>query len=209
MAASSRKIDHVGAPLDLTVEALERVDRVQLGAVGRRETHVGQHVGLALVHQDSELGQGRSELVGDLAPLELGRLGVVLDEGGGDEGGDHPPTTSAGVGQRAPGEMHPAALPRGAQNLGGGLDALMGVGVWERGSQGLSPCRPRRVSWRRKAVQKVSTSEGPMSIGRRPIPGRDVGAADRPSTSRRPSLLTPTATMTAAEPTRPAWRTFT
>ena len=30
-----------------------------------------------------------------------------------------------------------------------------------------------------------------------------------PSTSRRPSLLTPTAMMTATETIRPAWRTFT
>ncbi len=30
-----------------------------------------------------------------------------------------------------------------------------------------------------------------------------------PSTSRRPSVLTPTATMTATEMIRPAWRTFT
>jgi len=30
-----------------------------------------------------------------------------------------------------------------------------------------------------------------------------------PSTSRRPSVFTPTATMTATETMRPAWRTFT
>ena len=46
------------------VQALERIDRVQLGAVGGGEGHVGQHVGLALVHEGGELGQRRSELVG-------------------------------------------------------------------------------------------------------------------------------------------------
>src|SRR4051812_31547478 len=38
----------------------------------------------------------------------------------------------------------------------------------------LTPLRPRRASLRRKAVQKVSASDGPMSM---------------PRTSRRPSLL--------------------
>ena len=45
----------------------------------------------------------------------------------------------------------------------------------------LTPRRPRRESFRRKAVQKVSASDGPISISR---------------TSRRPSLLTPTMTVT-------------
>jgi hypothetical protein len=58
----------------------------------------------------------------------------------------------------------------------------------------LTPRRPRRASLRRNAVQNVSASEGPMSI---------------PSISRRPSLLTPTATITATDTMRPFWRTFT
>jgi len=47
---------------------------------------------------------------------------------------------------------------------------------------------------RGKAVQKGSASDGPMSM---------------PSTSRRPSVLTPTATITATETMRPFCRTFT
>ena len=47
-----------------------------------REGHVGQHVGLGLVHECGELGQLGAELVGDPAPLRLGGLGVVLGEGG-------------------------------------------------------------------------------------------------------------------------------
>ncbi len=58
----------------------------------------------------------------------------------------------------------------------------------------LTPRRPRRASFRRKSVQKVSASEGPTSM---------------PSTSLRPSLFTPTATITATETIRPSWRTFT
>ncbi len=48
---------------------------------------------------------------------------------------------------------------------------------------------PRRI-----AVKNVSAPDGPISM---------------PSTSRRPSLLTPTAMITATETMRPFWRTFT
>jgi hypothetical protein len=88
--------DHVGPALDLAVQALEWVDRMQLGPVGCREAHIGQHVGLAVVHQRGELGQRRSELVGDLAPLQPGGVGVILGEGRGDEGGHDPPPVLAG-----------------------------------------------------------------------------------------------------------------
>ncbi len=57
----------------------------------------------------------------------------------------------------------------------------------------LTPRRPRRVSLRRNSIQKVAASETPMSM---------------PSTSRRPSLLTPTAMITATETMRPFWRTL-
>ena len=52
---------------------------------------------------------------------------------------------------------------------------------WASEITSFTPRRPRRASLRRKAVQKVSASEGPTSM---------------PSTSRRPSVLTPTATIT-------------
>ena len=65
---------------------------------------------------------------------------------------------------------------------------------WASEITSLTPRRPRCRSLRRKAVQKASASEGPMSM---------------PSTSRRPSLLTATATITATETTRLFWRTFT
>ncbi|GJD83478.1 hypothetical protein HPGCJGGD_1345 [Methylobacterium haplocladii] len=54
----------------------------------------------------------------------------------------------------------------------------------------LTPRRPRRASLRRKAVQNVSASDGPASL---------------PSTSRRRSALT----ITATETVRPASRVFT
>jgi hypothetical protein len=49
--------DDVGAPLDLAVEALDRIGAVQLGTVLGREGHVGEHVGFGLVQKRGELGQ--------------------------------------------------------------------------------------------------------------------------------------------------------
>jgi hypothetical protein len=62
---------------------------------------------------------------------------------------------------------------------------------WASEITGLTPRRPRRASFRKNSVQKVSASEGPISM---------------PSTSRRPSLLTPTATLTATGTMRPPAR---
>jgi hypothetical protein len=56
------------------------------------------------------------------------------------------------------------------------------------GVTSFTPRSARRINLRRKAVQKGSASEEPMSM---------------PSTSRRPSLLTPTAMITATETIRP------
>jgi hypothetical protein len=97
--------------------------------MGCWEAHVGQHVSLGLVHEAGEPGQGWTELIGYLAPLAPGGLGVVLGEGGSDEGRDHAAAAPAGVGQGAAKEVDPAALPGGAQDLGGrSLDPLMGIG---------------------------------------------------------------------------------
>jgi hypothetical protein len=65
---------------------------------------------------------------------------------------------------------------------------------WASETTSFTPRRPRRASLRRKAVQNGSASEGPMSM---------------PRISRRPSLLIPTAMITATETIRPFWRTFT
>jgi len=57
-----------------------------------------------------------------------------------------------------------------------------------------TPRNPRRMSERRKPVQNGSASDGPIAM---------------PSTSRIPSLFTPTAMIAATETMRPASRTFT
>jgi hypothetical protein len=54
---------------------------VQLGPVLGRESHVGQHVVLAVVHQRRELRPARAELVGHLPPEPVRALGVRLQEG--------------------------------------------------------------------------------------------------------------------------------
>ncbi len=69
-----------------------------------------------------------AELVGDLPPLGPGGLGIVLGEGGGDEGRDDAAAALAGMGQHVAHEVNAAALPGGVQDLGDGrLDALMGI----------------------------------------------------------------------------------
>src|SRR5690348_6753503 len=47
---------------------------------------------LSVVHEGGEVRH-----LGDLTPLVARRLGVVLDEGGADEGGNHAPALAAGV----------------------------------------------------------------------------------------------------------------
>lgn len=41
--------------LDLAVEALDRIGRVQLGSMLLRECHVGEHIGLCLVQESRKL----------------------------------------------------------------------------------------------------------------------------------------------------------
>ena len=102
---------------------------MQLGAVFLWEGHVGQHVGLGLVHEVGQLGRLGAELIGHLAPLGLGGLGVLLGKGGGDEGRHHAPAGLTGMGQEVAHEVYAAALPGGIQDPGGGgLEAFMGIG---------------------------------------------------------------------------------
>jgi hypothetical protein len=78
--------------LNLTVEALERIDRVDFRSVILRESHEGEHVGFRLVHQRGELRHLGTQLIGHLAALLARRLGIVLREGRADEGGNDTPS---------------------------------------------------------------------------------------------------------------------
>jgi hypothetical protein len=97
------------SPLDLAIEALDRIGGVQLGAVLGREGHVGEHVGFGLVQIGRELGP---QLIGDASPLSSGGFGIVLGEGGGDEGGDDTAALPAGMRQDVAHQVHATALPR-------------------------------------------------------------------------------------------------
>lgn len=105
--------DDVGAPFDLAVEALQGVGGVQLGAMLPGERHVRRHVLLGLVHDRGELLGLGPELVGDLAPLRLGG-GIILGEGGGDEGGDDAPSLAAGIREQVAHEGEGGPWPKAA-----------------------------------------------------------------------------------------------
>lgn len=121
--------DHLGAALDLAVQALQRIGVVKLGPVLGREAHIGQDIGLCRVHQGRQVRHLGPELVGYPSPLLLGRLGIFLGEGGSNEGRDDTPSAAAGMGQGIAHEVYPAALPGGGEDLRDrGLQALVRVG---------------------------------------------------------------------------------
>ena len=145
---------------------------------------------LGFVHENCQLGHLGPELVGDLTPLGLRAVGVLLGEGGGDEGGDDAPALAAGMGQQVAGEVH-AALCQVAPRI---RVAAAFRPLWSSEINSFTPRSPRRASERRNSVQKASASDAPIAM---------------PRTSRRPWSLTATATVTATETMRPASRTFT
>jgi len=93
-----------------------------------REAHKGEYVGFGLVHQRGELWHFRTQLIGDLAPLGAGSLGILLNEGGADESCNHPAAIATSMSENFAHEVDPTALPRGMQHFGDrGLDALVGI----------------------------------------------------------------------------------
>lgn len=117
--------------------------------MGGRESHVGQHVEFGRVHQGGELGDLGPQLIGDLAPLHPGRLGVVLSERGGDEGRHDVAARVADMGGHVPHEVDAAALPGGVNHLGHrGLAALVAVRDHELAQEG----SPKRLGFRRADV---------------------------------------------------------
>ena len=73
---------HVGAPLDLLVDPLQRIGGVDLRSMLPGEAHEGEHVGLRLVHELCRFFEPHPQAVGDLAPLSARRLDVLLDVSG-------------------------------------------------------------------------------------------------------------------------------
>ena len=66
--------DDLGSALDLAVQALGRVGRVQLGAMFLREGHVGQDIVLGVIHQRGELRHLGPDLVGHQKPKDPGKI---------------------------------------------------------------------------------------------------------------------------------------
>ena len=95
----------IGSPLDLSIETFDRIGGVDLRPVVFREGGVGEDVLLGLIHEICEFPNFWAQLVANPTPFGPHRLGVVLGEGGADEGAHHAFAALVGMGQRdlAPG----------------------------------------------------------------------------------------------------------
>ncbi len=111
-ASFGKDPNNVGAPLDLGVDAFERVRRFELRSVRFRKMHECQHVVTGVVEHDCELGELRAELVRNDRPLLSSRLDALLRKDGVDERENDLPLVLAGVGERVAHEVDAAALPR-------------------------------------------------------------------------------------------------
>jgi hypothetical protein len=156
---------------------------VDLGTVLLREGQVGEDVLLGLVEEGGELRQLDADLIRDLAPLRLGGAGVVLGEGGRDEGRDDAPAAAAGMGERIAHEVHPAALPAGAEHARDGrLDALMGVRDHQLDAGEATPL---------ELAQELDPEERGVSAGAHRTcagPERDQRAPELNAAAERPGL---------------------
>src|SRR3954447_6072995 len=154
-----------------------------------REGHVGQHVVLALIHQCGELGPAATQLVGDVPPGLMRRLGIGLQEGLSDRGGDHRVLALWHMRQGVPNPMNPALC----QVAPSTRVIASRKPSWPSEITSFTPLSPRLTRLFRKADQNGSASEGPMPS---------------PTISRRPSLFTATAIIAATDTMRPPSRTF-
>ena len=75
------------------------------------EAHVGEDVVLGSSMRTASLGTLGLSWSATWRHWTFALFGVLLGEGGGDEGGDDAPALAAGMGQQVAGEVHAAALP--------------------------------------------------------------------------------------------------
>ena len=73
-----------------------------------RKRHEGKHIGFASVHQRSQFGELRPQLVGDLAPLSRGCFGAFLGKHGVDQRQHDLSLSLAGMCRGVADEMHTA-----------------------------------------------------------------------------------------------------
>ena len=144
------------------------------------EAHEGEDVSLGFIHERGELRHFGTQLIGNLAPLLASRLGILLNEGGADEGGNDTAALAAGVGQDIAHEVHPTALPGGMKDFAdGGLNAFMGIGDHQLDATQATPgvdataTAARRFFERR--LRMITRAFGSPKIPRTVGPGRKPG----------------------------------
>jgi hypothetical protein len=98
--------DHLGSALDLAVQPRQWVGAADLGPMVPWEGHVGQDIRLGFIEQAGQLGEFGPRLIGDPAPLRLGRLGIVLGKGCAYEGANHGRPAPAAMGHDVSHEVH-------------------------------------------------------------------------------------------------------
>ena len=109
--------DHGGPPLDLLVEPLERVGAADLAAMGVGEGEMDEEVGLGLGEQVGHRREAASR------PSTTRRSWALAEASSGcskiepDDGRDHPPRRARDEVLGVAGEVDPAALPGGSEEL--------------------------------------------------------------------------------------------
>jgi len=106
--------DHVGAPFDLLVQALERVGAPDLAPVLLGEVQERQHVVAGGLHHRHGAGELLAQHLGDPLPVGAHLIGGLDHEHRFHGGGHHVLASLGDVGQEVAQEMHPAALPAAA-----------------------------------------------------------------------------------------------
>jgi hypothetical protein len=110
--------DDVGASADLLVEALKRVGGAQLAPVRRREGVEGQDVGLGVLEQRGDLRHAPLQMRDGLGEPIACLVDVLGVEDRADQRTEQPVLVLAGVPEAVSEEVHGAALPAAAQDLG-------------------------------------------------------------------------------------------
>ena len=103
--------DHVGAAIDFSVEALNRIGAVDFAPMLARKAHVRQYIVLCIIHQAGDCWQAFAELVSHRPPLTPCCGLGFLREDGGDQRRDHAALSGRRMHQHIAHEIHAAALP--------------------------------------------------------------------------------------------------
>ncbi len=156
------------------------------------ERHVDQDVFTRGVHQVSQFGEFRAQGLGDGTPLVVGGLGGVLREDGLQHGDDGGPLLGRHVGQEVTHPIDSAALVARMEHLG------------RRSAQPFVVVGDDQLDAAQAAVGKLAQERQPEGLRLRRT--STDGPVPTPSTSRRPSVLTATAIITAVDRIRPAER---